>query len=640
MKKNILLVYPEFPSTYWGFEHSLKFIGKRAAYPPLGLMTIAALIPPQYDLKLVNMNVEALKESDIEWSDYVFLSAMIVQKDSFDDVVRLSHKHNKTVVAGGPYPTMSYANIAGVDHFVLDEAEMTLPDFFRDIEEGKGAKIYRSSLKPEMSMAPLPRFDLIDINAYASMALQFSRGCPFDCEFCDIIELFGHKPRTKSPQQFINELESLYKTGYRGSVFIVDDNFIGNKFAVKELLRTILEWQNEKRYPFTFMTEASINLADDEELLNLMAEVRFNGVFLGIETPSEESLKLANKLQNTKIKMLESIHKIQSKGLEVSGGFILGFDSDEDDIFDRQIKFINDAAIPMAMVGLLTALEQTRLYKRLSDEKRIIKGVSGNNTHTLELNFIPRMPVDKLIEGYKRVISTVYEPRVYFKRCYDLINILPNKYHSSVKKFSISNIIIYFYALIRSIFLQGFSSYGHIYLKFLAKVLISKPARFPQAVKSAIFGYHFFLFTDRQINKKMALLDNFKVYINMLIKFFQEKIAFAHNLNWKKAVNELFNLREKVLPDVNRKYKRASKLSNQYTESAMGRLEESIFDYINRISYFLKKAMDKTGSDKHRYINRVKSAISSNLPDSMRFGKLAKIIDKVLLDFCNAGVTR
>lgn len=632
MKKNILLVYPEMPSTYWGFEHSLKFIGKKTTYPPLGLMTVGAMIPPEYNIKLINMNTEELKESDISWADYVFLSAMAVQKESFDEVVGLSHEHNKIVVAGGPYPSISHEDIEGVDHFVLDEAEMTLPAFFKDLDAGKPEKVYRSGAKPEMSMAPLPRFDLVKNKDYASMALQFSRGCPFNCEFCDIIELFGRVPRTKSPEQFLAELKGLYDTGYRGSVFIVDDNFIGNKSAVKNLLRPMAAWQKEHKYPFTFMTEASINLAQDEELMNLMAECRFNGVFLGIETPSEESLTLSGKLQNTKIKMLDSIHAIQRKGIEVSAGFILGFDNDKDDIFDRQIKFINDAAIPMAMVGLLTAMEKTQLYRRLDAENRIIGSTSGNHTHALELNFIPKMPVDRLIEGYKKVISTVYEPKVYFKRCYELIKILPNRYYSSVDKMSLYNIFTYSYAFIRSIALQGiFSSYGLEYFKFLAKVLIKKPARIPQAVKSAIFGYHFFKITEKQINKKMALLDNFKAYINSLMKVFQERIRSAGNMNWEKAVKELVHLREKTLPLVNRKYNSASQLSSRGPESTLVRLEESIVEYINRISSHLKKISDQDKDKKAGLYSRLNRFLSP--AQGGRLNKVASFIDKVLFEF-------
>jgi hypothetical protein len=386
------------------------------------------------------------------------------------------------------------------------------------------------------------------------------------------------------------------------------------------------------------MTEASINLAEDEELMDLMSLARFEGVFLGIETPSEESLKLANKTQNTKIVLLESIRKIQRKGLEVSAGFILGFDSDRDDIFDRQIKFINDAAIPMAMVGLLTALAQTQLYARLLKENRILTETTGNNTHALELNFIPKMPADRLIEGYKKVISTVYNPKVYFKRCYDLIMILPDSYRSS-KKISLPNILTYGYAFLRSLMLQGFGTYGLTYFKFLARVLFKKPGRFAQAIKFAIFGYHFIKITEKQINRKMILLDNFKDYINRLKRNLQNRIDFVHNLHWEKAVRELFVLREKTLPAVTRKYTRASKLSNQFTESVLARLEDSIGEYIKGIRASLMKAIENPGNHKtpdfirkfNGYLTRMVRETGSSL-SSRRFVKIDDYIDRVLLE--------
>ncbi len=638
MKKRILLVYPKFPSTYWGFEHSLKFIRKKTTYPPLGLLTVAALIPSDYEIKLVNLNIEHLKERDLENTDLVFISAMAVQKESFDELVKLSHKHGKTVVAGGPYPSISYETIEGVDHFVLDEAEITLPDFFRDLENGHPGKVYRSDKKPELGLAPIPRFDLINVNEYSSMAIQYSRGCPFNCEFCDIIELFGRVPRTKAPAQFLAELDALYETGYKGSVFIVDDNFIGNKVAVKDLLKSLADWQKDRKYPFTFMTEASVNLAADEELMDLMVGSNFYSVFLGIETPSEESLRHAGKTQNLKESLLESVRKIEKKGIEVAAGFILGFDTDRDDIFDRQIKFISDSAIPMAMVGLLTALDKTQLYRRLSAENRILHETDGNNTHALELNFIPKMPADRLIEGYKKVISTIYDPKVYFKRCFDLIMILPEHYQSTINMFTLSNILLYGYSLIRSLVLQGiFSSYGLAYFKFLAKIITHKPGRFPDAVKFAIVGCHFFKITDRQINKKMDLLENFKTYINKLRDNIQARI----NPNYgKNAIKDLFVLRNSTLSDLDRKYSSASKLSNQYAESTLGRLEESIGEYVSNIGQYLKDAVIRAGNintgdllkDIEKYINRMSVMIGENFPESRRFAAMAHSIDNVVLD--------
>ncbi len=594
MKKKILLVYPKIPSTYWGFEYSLRFTGKKTTYPPLGLLTVAGLIPDTYDLKLVNLNTGPLKVSDILEADYIFLSAMIVQKESFDEVVSLAHKYNKTVVAGGPYPTESHLEIEGVDHFVLDEAEITLPLFLADLESGNARKLYRSESKPDISLAPIPRFDLMNINDYSSMALQSSRGCPFSCEFCDIIELFGRVPRVKSPDQFVAELEALKNIGYRGSVFIVDDNFIGNNRAVKNLLKAVIEWQARNKNPFTFITEASINLAHDDELMKMMVQAHFNMVFVGIETPSEDSLMQAGKSQNTKISLLDSVKKIQESGLEVSAGFILGFDNEKEDIFDRQIKFIKESAIPMAMIGLLAAIPETRLYRRLKLENRLLHESEGNNTHSFELNFIPTMPTDKLIEGYKKVISNAYKPREYFDRCLNQIRRLPNTFYSAVDR-TPANIFMYSMAFLKSLILQTFSSYGFHYLKYLAGVVISKHNRFPEAIKYAIFGYHFFKITEKHINKKMAVLDNFRHYIERLRNTIQVRADCVHSLDLKNALKDLFELREKILPSVMKKYSRVFSLSSNYAEILINKVDFRIREYAESITEFIKNNIEKAG---------------------------------------------
>ncbi len=385
MKNRILMIYPEFPETYWGFQRSLKFINKKANFPPLGLLTVAALLPDQYDVRLVDMNVSVLSDQDIIDADMVFISAMIIQKSSLLKVIDLCKKYKKTIVAGGPFPTSSYQDIPGVDHFVLNEAEITLPLFLKDLQEGRPEKIYKTEIKPDITLTPVPRFDLLNMNLYASMALQYSRGCPFNCEFCDIIELFGRIPRTKTPEQMVREFQLLYDIGYKGSIFIVDDNFIGNTPNVKILLPQITEWQKARNYPFTLFTEASINLAGDEELMDRMVKAGFNMVFAGIETPDVESLKKTNKIQNTHVDLHESINKIQRKGLEVTAGFIIGFDSDTVDIARIQTQFIQQSAIPVAMVGLLTALPNTQLYRRLKSEGRILEESSGDNTLKLDI---------------------------------------------------------------------------------------------------------------------------------------------------------------------------------------------------------------------------------------------------------------
>lgn len=490
MKKNILLVYPELPATYWSYKYSIKFVGKKALLPPLGLLTVAALLPEHYSCRLVDMNVQPLTDEDIIAADLVFVSAMLVQKGSFERVVSDCNRLGKTVVAGGPYPTSSFTTISGVDHFVLNEGEITLPKFIDDYEHRHAESIYIDETKPDITLTPMPRWDLIDINKYFMVSLQFSRGCPFNCEFCDIIEMFGRNPRTKTPQQFVAELDSVYLTGFRGTVFIVDDNFIGNRQRVKELLCVMITWQRERGFPFNFITEASINLAEDDELLDLLADAKFSSAFIGIETPVERSLELTGKSQNLKLDMLQSIVKIQRKGIEVCAGFIVGFDSDPENIFDLQLDFIRESAIPVAMIGLLMALPNTRLYRRLQSENRIVKQSTGNNTHNLELNFIPVLPEKTLVSGYRRVLRELYTPKNFYARCIELLKRYPARRKSN-RRVTLTDIR----ALFKSMIIQGLTPGCIAYWKFISKAFFVRPSLFPYAVAMGIEGYHFFKIT-------------------------------------------------------------------------------------------------------------------------------------------------
>jgi len=490
MKIKVLMVYPKIPTTYWSIKYTLPFINKKAALPPLGLLTVAALLPDNYESKLIDMNISDLSNRDLEKADIIFISAMIIQRESFKQVVQMCNQIGKPIVAGGPYPISSHDKISGVDHFVLDEAEVTLPLFLKDYESGTLKKIYTDKTKPDITKTPIPRLDLINVNKYLNLALQFSRGCPFNCEFCDIIEMFGRKPRTKNPEQFLKELDAVKKTGFRGSIFIVDDNFIGNKNKVKELLRHIIRWQNKNKFPFQFFTEASINLAEDDELLELMKQVGFDMVFIGIETPNEETLKAIQKTHNMKINMLEGIKKIQQKRIAVSAGFILGFDTDTEDIFERQIEFIEKAGITMAMIGILAAMPNTQLYRRLKKEKRLLNDWTGNNTHNLEMNFIPKIPEEKLVKGYKKVIRSIYSPKSYFNRCLTFLERIPVKANAP-RPFK----LIYFMTFFRSLIVQTFSFYGREYLRFLWKGIRINFRLIPEIIILAIYGHHFIKFT-------------------------------------------------------------------------------------------------------------------------------------------------
>jgi radical SAM superfamily enzyme YgiQ (UPF0313 family) len=505
---NMLLVYPEVPkNTYWSFQYALPFVGKKSAMPPLGLATLAALFPPSCHLKLIDLNIQPLNEADIRWADAVFISAMIVQKASFNEVVRCCNRLQTPVVAGGPYPTASCEEIRGVDHFVLGEVEDIFETFLKDWTAGHAARIYRSGRRPDITHAPAPRFDLLDMPAYASMAIQYSRGCPFKCEFCDIWQMYGNTPRLKSGPAVLFELESLYRLGWRGPLFVVDDNFIGNKSRLKrELLPALRAWQAAHGFPFRFFTEASINLADDRELMTAMRACGFDEVFVGIETPSAAALKEAGKFQNLKSDMLQAVRKIQRCGIEVMAGFIMGFDSDTEDIADRMIRFIQQAGIPQAMVGLLSALPGTQLYRRLKKEGRLLSDTAGNNTHCLATNFTTRMDPDRLKAAYLKVLATLYDANLknYFDRCSALLDHLDTGVYEG-RKVHWQEVKM----LLKSLLHQPFTPYGFQYLRFLLRNVIKNSSTFSEAVKFGIVGHHYHTMTQALLKggQVIALMD-------------------------------------------------------------------------------------------------------------------------------------
>jgi len=483
----ILLVYPQYPETFWSFKHALKFVSKKAAFPPLGLLTMAAMLPKEWEKKLIDMNTAGLSDGDIEWADYTFISAMAVQTDSVRSVIGRCKRLGIKIVAGGPLFTTGYEEFDGVDHFVLNEAEITLPLFLEDLKNGHATHIYASDEWPDISATPVPSWELIDMRKYSSMSVQYSRGCPFDCEFCDIVVLNGHMPRTKDKGQLLRELDALYARGWRSSVFIVDDNFIGNKRKLKaEILPAIIEWMKKKSFPFWLFTEASINLSDDDELVQLMVEANFNMVFVGIETPNEDSLAECGKLQNKNRDMAASVKKLQNYGLRVDGGFIVGFDSDPHTIFEDQISFIQRSGIVTAMVGLLNAPPGTRLYRRLKGENRLLRRFSGDNTDC-SMNFIPRMDYETLINGYRRIISTIYAPKQYHER----IKTFLKEYKPRVRNLARPR-FEYFVAFAKSIWSLGLRESGRrYYWRLLAWTLLRHPRSFPISVTLAIYGFHF-----------------------------------------------------------------------------------------------------------------------------------------------------
>jgi len=482
----ILLVYPQYPDTFWSFRYALKFVSKKASFPPLGLLTVAAMLPGDWEKKLVDMNVNQLADEDIRWADFVFISAMVVQRDSAKEVISRCRCLGTRTVAGGPLFTTGHQAFREVDHLVLGEAEVTLPQFVGDVAKGKAKRIYLSKARPSIWETPVPLWSLIKQKQYSSMSLQYSRGCPFNCEFCDIIILNGQKPRTKSGEQVITELEALHRHGWRSGVFFVDDNFIGNRKKLKEeMLPAVIAWQKRKKYPFELSTEASINLADDKALMQMMVEAGFNRVFVGIETPNEESLVECNKAQNRNRDLVASVKTIQNCGLEVQGGFIVGFDSDPLSIFKSQINFIQKSGIVTAMVGLLNAPPGTRLHKRLKKENRLLQVFTGDN-NDLALNFIPRMNSVTLIDGYKHILDTIYSPKQYYER----VKAFLREYRPNIRKKKRLH-FYQFMAFLKSMWILGFKEKGRkYYWRLFLLTLMKYPRELPISISLSVYGYH------------------------------------------------------------------------------------------------------------------------------------------------------
>ena len=481
----VLLIYPKFPDTFWGFNHALKFIRKKAAYPPLGLLTVGAMLPEEWPKRLVDINVTRLTEKDLSWADCAFISGMVAQRESACQIITLCKKAGLKVVAGGPLFTSEYEHFEEVDHFVLNEAEQTLPCFLADLGQGHARRLYMTFDFADIQETPAPLWELADLKLYAAMSIQFSRGCPFHCEFCNVTSLFGHRPRIKSAEQIISELDSLYDLGWRGQIFFVDDNFIGNKRYLKaHLLPALIQWQKDKR-GILFNTEASINLADDEPLVEMMVEAGFDAVFIGIETPGEESLAECNKIQNKNRDLIESVKRIQRAGLQVQGGFIVGFDSDTRSIFQRQIDFIQKSGIVTAMVGLLQAPPGTRLYERLKKEGRLMDLMSGDNVDGTT-NIIPKMGLEVLSEGYKDLMRHIYSPKHYYKRAKTFLR------EYKAPKIEVPLDFQKFLAFIGSIIRLGiFGKERMQYWKIFLWALFRRPRLFPLVISLAIYGHHF-----------------------------------------------------------------------------------------------------------------------------------------------------
>ncbi len=600
---NALLVYPEFPPSYWGYQYALDFVGKKSAMPPLGLLTVAGMFPKDYQLKVVDINVTPLTDTALDWADVVLTSTMIVQKDSFYQVVQRCNRAGVPIVAGGPHPTSYYDNIkaeAGgtIDHFLFGEVEETFDGFLTDLKAGIAKEVYPETKKPDMTKMPLPRYDLINLKDYGSMALQFSRGCPFDCEFCDITKLFGRVPRTKTNEQMMTEFDMLYRLGWHGALFVVDDNFIGNKRDAMRLLPEVIAYQKERNYPFDLFTEASVNLVEIPEMLDTMSDAGFSMVFLGIESPNDDALLTTKKKQNTNKEedarsyLLRAVHEIQGKGIEVTGGFIIGMDGDTE--FDSHIQFIQEAGVPVAMAGLLTALKETDLYHRLQREGRLLDESTGNNTD-ITLNFVPELPRDHLIAEYRRVVSTLYDPTLenYFERCLTLLKHL-NPADYPARKIGRTEIT----ALVRSIKRQLFSKQGPAYLRFLIKVLKEHRNMFVKAVRLAIYGYHFEKMTSQTI-----AVDNFKQYLDKEFNAFKEIVSHLAKAHGSR-IGEIRSHAQELLARVHTQYEEIHEDFRYSVQNALNTFQKSVFKHYldaefgafkETVSRFAKAGGDRVG---------------------------------------------
>ena len=482
---NILLIYPKFPDTFWSFTYALRFIKKKSAFPPLGLLTVAALLPEEWPKRLVDENTEVIKDEDLEWADLALVGAMAIQRDAAGQIIRRCKARGLKVVAGGPLFSAEPDAFEDVDHFVLDEAEVTLPDFVADLNDGCPQRTYRANAYPDIRTTPVPLWHLIDMRRYASLNIQYSRGCPFNCEFCNITALFGRRPRIKTPQQVLAELDAIYRTGWRGNIFFVDDNFIGNKGSLKKhLLPALIEWRKDKK-GCVFFTESSINLADDPELMDMMARAGFDSVFIGIESPDENCLTECHKGHNMNRDLIKDIKKIHRSGLQVMGGFIVGFDSDTPSIFCRQVDFIQKSGIVSAMVGMLQAPPGTRLFERLAQEQRISKSFSGDNVNG-RTNIIPAMGLDRLIHGYRAIMAQLYAPRQYYQRAKCILSEI--KVPVVTIPVDLQRVLAFFRACVR-LGIFGKERYQYWYL--LMWTLLRRPRLLPLAVTLTIYGYHY-----------------------------------------------------------------------------------------------------------------------------------------------------
>ncbi|MGD0008261.1 MAG: B12-binding domain-containing radical SAM protein [Terriglobia bacterium] len=488
----VLMVWPRFPPSFWSFAAMMDLLREETIHPPLGLLTLAALCPKSWKLRLIDRSFEALHDRDILWADLVMVSGMSVQRDDIRQTLLRARTLGKRTMIGGSYASSEPDTVLPLaDHVVVGEPDEVFDRIAADLERGSAQRLYVIHDKPDVSKTPVPRFDLLKIAKYVSMAVQFSRGCPFQCEFCDIITIYGRKPRTKAPRQLLAELDALFELGWREQVFIVDDNFIGNHKRALELARSLEEWQVSHDYPFLFYTEASIDLAQRPELIEAMVRANFYYVFIGIESPSEQSLLETKKYQNLRHDQLESIRFIQSQGLWVSAGFIIGFDSDTEDIFERQRDFIERAAIPWAMAGFLQAPVTTSLYDRMLKEGRLLDESPVLNNFDPP-NFRTLLPLPILLQGLRKTLLSLYSASAFYNRAYRSLLAWQTREQQKATSYPL---LLTLGILVRSILHQGIlSSYRRAYWKFLWQMLrrwSRNPPKLVMGMTMLLSAHHF-----------------------------------------------------------------------------------------------------------------------------------------------------
>ncbi|MBF2048143.1 MAG: B12-binding domain-containing radical SAM protein [Elainella sp. C42_A2020_010] len=522
----VLLIWPILPNSFWSYQETLDLLGLKTNMPPLGLITVAAMLPQEWEMRLIDRNVKLETEADWEWCDLVIVSAMIVQRDDLRHVIQTAKAKGKKVAVGGPFPTSvpDFALESGADYLILDEGEITIPMFLEALERGETSGTFRTLEKPDVTQTPIPRYDLLDLTAYMSMTIQFSRGCPFQCEFCDIITIYGRKPRTKTPQQMLAEFQALYELGWAGIIFVVDDNFIGNKRNAKVFLRELIPWMQERNFPFPLLTEASLNLAEDDELLELMVQAGFRAVFMGIETPDADSLMVANKEQNTRGSLVEACHKITRAGLKIISGFIIGFDGERSGAGQRIVDFVEESTIPEAHLGVLTALPNTAMWQRLKREGRLIDDtIEEQDGDTLSpqlalMNFVPTRPIEEIATEYIDAFWKLYEPATYLKRTFRHLSLMQGKLQTNTNPDHVPPVAYQVgQAMAQKVGIRMLKAiswrYGvlrstrFLYWKYLITLIIQKPHLVPGFLTILAFGEHLFKFryeVREKIEKQIA----------------------------------------------------------------------------------------------------------------------------------------